>query len=177
MTNVNSKIEDMILSLGDIFNYGQLDNPNKETTFDGKTNPKYNSDIVYMFGGIISQIAWSLNQKKPYADANQAKWIQEKENNPDNPNPDIQERHEQSLGAMENLHALYEFNVQCFNTFSTWTWNNGKSTDDYGMKWYAEHRDQISDSRSFGKTSSPEDKKKALLENRDRYIKRIKAKQ
>ena len=163
MANVNTKIEDMVTNLSDIFNYGQVDDPSDETTFDGKTNPKYNSDVVYMFGGIINQIVWSMQNKKKYADQAQQAWIQEKENNPDNPSVNIQIRHEQSLGAMENLHALYEFNVMCFNTFTGWTWNDGKSTKDYGMKWFAEHKDRISDTRNYRTVVSAEGKKANLL--------------
>lgn len=147
----------------DVFNTQQLDTPDRRVNeVSGELNPYYNRDAVYFLGGIVSQIGWSLASKKKYIDEVEHKMATEQENNPTNADLTALGNSLQTAQAsFENALFMYDLFVTTFNTLTGWTWNDGKESEDYGQKWFAEYKDNLN-GRKYSTKYSAKDREDTI---------------
>lgn len=153
----------------------------------GEENIFYNSDAVYMLGGVIDQLAYSLvgdksqggnsEGKLGYLNKAQATALAEEERNPQSYRGSMQQRaYEQAQASYDNAYLLYMSMTTVFNLTTGWTWGGTQNgvPHDMGRTWFANHKAEMANYRtnSTRKVQSAEDiakaqadKRKAMLAN------------
>tara|TARA_S200002703_G_scaffold102983_1_gene89259 strand:+ start:28 stop:624 length:597 start_codon:yes stop_codon:yes gene_type:complete len=140
----------------------------------GEENIFYNSDAVYMLGGVIDQLAYSLvgdksqggnsEGKLGYLNKAQATALSEEERNPDAYRGSMQQRaFEQAQASYDNAYMLYMAMTTVFNMTTGWTWGGTQNdtTHDMGRTWFANHKAEMSSYRTQGKSKPLTDEAKA----------------
>jgi hypothetical protein len=128
--NSNEVLYNITKEVLDIINWKQFDAPEQRTRMSGEENPYYNKDAVFFLGGILNQIGWSLRSKETYLSK------LEKEDNNTGRIPPVE-------ASIENGKMFYDLFVNIFNVTTEWTWDNGKTSKDYGQKWFAEYKEKL----------------------------------
>ena len=151
----------------------------------GEENIFYNSDAVYMLGGVIDQLAYSLvgdksqggnsEGKLGYLNKAQATALSEEERNPDTYRGSMQQRaFEQAQASYDNAYLLYMSMTTVFNITTGWTWGGSQNDTphDMGRTWFANHKAEMSAYRTQGKSKpiSEEDKAKAQANKRKQML-------
>ena len=151
----------------------------------GEENIFYNSDAVYMLGGVIDQLAYSLvgdksqggnsEGKLGYLNKAQATALSEEERNPDTYRGSMQQRaFEQAQASYDNAYLLYMSMTTVFNITTGWTWGGTQNDKpkyqphDMGRTWFANHKAEMANYRtnSSRKPQSPEAIAKAQADKR-----------
>ena len=147
----------------------------------GEENIFYNSDAVYMLGGVIDQLAYSLvgdksqggnsEGKLGYLNKAQATALSEEERNPDTYRGSMQQRaFEQAQASYDNAYLLYMSMTTVFNITTGWTWGGTQNGNphDMGRTWFANHKAEMANYRtnSSRKPQSPEAIAKAQADKR-----------
>ena len=151
----------------------------------GEENIFYNSDAVYMLGGVIDQLAYSLvgdksqggnsEGKLGYLNKAQATALSEEERNPDTYRGSMQQRaFDQAQASYDNAYLLYMSMTTVFNLTTGWTWGGSQNDTphDMGRTWFANHKAEMSAYRTQGKSKpiSEEDKAKAQANKRKQML-------
>ena len=151
----------------------------------GEENIFYNSDAVYMLGGVIDQLAYSLvgdksqggnsEGKLGYLNKAQASAISEEERNPESYRGSMQQRaFEQAQASYDNAYLLYMSMTTVFNLTTGWTWGGSQNDTphDMGRTWFANHKGEMSAYRTQGKSKplSKEDVAKAQASKRKQML-------
>ena len=151
----------------------------------GEENIFYNSDAVYMLGGVIDQLAYSLigdksqggnsEGKLGYLNKAQATALSEEERSPDTYRGSMQQRaFEQAQASYDNAYLLYMSMTTVFNITTGWTWGGSQNDTphDMGRTWFANHKAEMSAYRTQGKSKpiSEEDKAKAQANKRKQML-------
>jgi hypothetical protein len=154
--STNERIFDIMSLIIDEINTDQLDTPDRRVNeVSGEINPYYNRDAVYFLGGIINQIAWSISSKSKYINDIEHKMATETENNPTNADTEALGRAMTTASASyQNALFIYDLFVNTFNALTGWTWNDGKQTEDFGQKWFAEYKDNLNGNKYSTKYSA-----------------------
>ena len=139
--NTNQLIKEITDNLFDQFDFAQFDPIEQKTKMSGEDNYSYNKDAVFLIGGIVNQIAWSLASKTKYLDELNSKYVERQviENSSEEIKPNEIVKAEASL---HNGYILFDLMQDMFNVYTGWTWNDGKSTADFGQKWFADHKEK-----------------------------------
>ena len=139
--NTNQLIKEITDNLFDQFDFRQFEPIEQKTKMSGETNYSYNKDAVFLIGGIVNQIAWSLASKTKYLDELNTKFVERQvvENSSEEIKPNEIVKAEASL---HNGYILFDLMQDMFNVYTGWTWNEGKSTSDFGQKWFADHKEK-----------------------------------
>ena len=138
----------------------------------GEENIFYNSDAVYMLGGVIDQLAYSLvgdksqggnsEGKLGYLNKAQASALSEEERNPESYRGSMQQRaFDQAQASYDNAYLLYMSMTTVFNLTTGWTWGGSQNDTphDMGRTWFANHKGEMSAYRTQGS------KRKQMLAN------------
>ena len=151
----------------------------------GEENIFYNSDAVYMLGGVIDQLAYSLvgdksqggnsEGKLGYLNKAQASALSEEERNPESYRGSMQQRaFDQAQASYDNAYLLYMSMTTVFNLTTGWTWGGSQNDTphDMGRTWFANHKAEMSAYRTQGKSKpiSEEDKAKAQANKRKQML-------
>ena len=64
--NTNQLIKEITDNLFDQLDVRQFEPIEQKTKMSGETNYSYNKDAVFLIGGIVNQVAWSLASKTKY---------------------------------------------------------------------------------------------------------------
>lgn len=139
--NSNEVITKITMDILEQLNLDQFEHIEQRTKMSGELNPYFNKDAVYFLGGIVNQIAWSLTSKQKYLDEIENSTNLEIENNPTNPDTTKSDKVIKAEASFENGRFFFDMMVNIFNVYTGWTWNDGKSTQDHGQKWYAEYKE------------------------------------
>lgn len=140
----------------------------------GEDNIFYNSDAVYMLGGVIDQLAYSLvgdksqggrsEGKLGYLNKAQETALSEQDRNPQSYNGSMQQRaYEQAQASYDNAYMLYMAMTTVFNMTTGWTWGGTQNDTphDMGRTWFANHKAEMSSYRTQGKSFILSDDEKA----------------
>lgn len=143
----------------------------------GEENIFYNSDAVYMLGGVIDQLAYSLvgdksqggrsEGKLGYLNKAQETALSEQERNPNSYNGSIQQRaYEQAQASYDNAYMLYMSMTTVFNMTTGWTWGGTQNDTphDMGRTWFANHKAEMASYRTQGKSFALSDDEKANIQ-------------
>tara|TARA_R110002126_G_scaffold131380_1_gene275117 strand:+ start:343 stop:951 length:609 start_codon:yes stop_codon:yes gene_type:complete len=151
----------------------------------GEENIFYNSDAVYMLGGVIDQLAYSLvgdksqggnsEGKLGYLNKAQASALSEEERNPESYRGSMQQRaFDQAQASYDNAYLLYMSMTTVFNLTTGWTWGGSQNDTphDMGRTWFANHKGEMSAYRTQGKSKplSKEDVAKAQASKRKQML-------
>lgn len=147
----------------------------------GEENIFYNSDAVYMLGGVIDQLAYSLvgdksqggrsEGKLGYLNKAQETALSEEERNPDSYNGSIQQRaYEQAQASYDNAYMLYMAMTTVFNMTTGWTWGGTQNDTphDMGRTWFANHKAEMANYRTQGKSFALSHDEKASIQAKRR---------
>jgi len=147
----------------------------------GEDNIFYNSDAVYMLGGVIDQLAYSLvgdksqggrsEGKLGYLNKAQETALSEQERNPNSYNGSIQQRaYEQAQASYDNAYMLYMSMTTVFNMTTGWTWGGTQNDTphDMGRTWFANHKAEMANYRTQGKSFALSDDEKADIQAKRR---------
>jgi len=160
----------------------------KNNTATGEENIFYNSDAVYMLGGVIDQLAYSIvgdksqggnsEGKLGYLNKAQATAHAEQERNPESYNGSMQQRaYEQAQASYDNAYMLYMAMTTVFNLTTGWTFGGTQNDTpkDMGRTWFANHKAEMASYRTHGKSKavSAEDKAKAQAEQRKQMLQNL----
>ena len=139
--NTQDLIINLTQSIVEHLDIEQFDAPSLRQRTNGQDNVYYNKDAVYFFGGILGQIGWSLKSKKKYLDEINYTSNLETETNPTNPDAGKSEKIVKAEASYKNGLFIYDLFQNVFNVACDRTWNDGKSTEDFGEKWFAEYKE------------------------------------
>lgn len=163
--NTNQLIKEITDNLFDQFDFSQFDPIEQKTKMSGETNYSYNKDAVFLIGGIVNQIAWSLSSKTKYLDELNTKFVERQviENSSEEIKPNEIVKAEASL---HNGYILFDLMQDMFNVYTGWTWNDGKSTADFGQKWFADHKEKTRGNKVLSNSKDIKAEMKARMKAR-----------
>lgn len=163
--NTNQLIKEITDNLFDQFDFAQFDPIEQKTKMSGEDNYSYNKDAVFLIGGIVNQIAWSLASKTKYLDELNTKFVERQviENSSEEIKPNEIVKAEASL---HNGYILFDLMQDMFNVYTGWTWNDGKSTPDFGQKWFADHKEKTRGNKVLSNSNDIKAEMKARMKAR-----------
>lgn len=139
--NTQDLIINLTQSIVEHLDIEQFDAPSSSKRTNGQDNPYYNKDACYFYGGILAQIGWSLTSKKDYLDKIQDQANMEEENNKYNPDAGKTDKVVKAEASYNNGKFIFDLFQNVFNVVCDRTYNDGKSTDDFGQKWFADYKE------------------------------------
>lgn len=139
--NTNQLIKEITDQLFDHLDDRHFEPIEQKTKLSGETNYSYNKDAVYLIGGIVNQVAWSLSSKAKYLQELETKFVERQvtENSSEDIKPNAIIKAEASY---HNGLVLFDLLQDMFFIYTGWEWNDGKSTSDFGQKWFADHKEK-----------------------------------
>ena len=163
--NTNQLIKEITDSLFDQLDVRQFEPIEQKTKMSGETNYSYNKDAVFLIGGIVNQIAWSLASKTKYLADLEKEFVERQvvENSSEDVKPNAIVKAEASL---HNGYILFDLMQDMFNVYTGWTWNDGKSTPDFGQKWFADHKEKTRGNKVLSNSKDIKAEMKARMKAR-----------
>lgn len=139
--NSNEVINKITMEVLEHLDLRQFEPIEQKKKMSGEDNPYWNKDAVYLIGGVLNQLAWSLTSKTKYLDELDKNFVERQviENSSEEIKPNEIVKAEASL---HNGYILFDLMQDMFNVYTGWTWNEGKSTSDFGQKWFADHKEK-----------------------------------
>ena len=163
--NTNALIKEITDNLFDQLDIRQFEPIEQKTKMSGETNYSYNKDAVFLIGGIVNQIAWSLASKTKYLDELNTKFVErqviENSSEPIKPNEIVK-----AEASLHNGLVLFDMMQDMFNVYTGWTWNEGKSTSDFGQAWFANHKEKCKGNKVLSNSKDIKAEMKARMKAR-----------
>jgi len=181
MTNTKTKVltgfESIAESILMELNLASLDDESRKfNQSSGEDNPFYNSDAVYLIGGICDQLAYSLigntcfkgssKGKIDYLNTCQTLADKEERDNPSTYVGSIQNKNlERATASYDNTEMLFMAMVETFNAVTGWTWGGSSTFESKGRPWFAEHKESMQAKRTadYSPKVSPTEKRAEML--------------
>ena len=181
MTNTKTKVltgfESIAESILMELNLASLDDESRQfNQSSGEVNPFYNSDAVYLIGGICDQLAYSLigntcfkgssKGKIDYLNTCQTLADKEERDNPSTYVGSIQNKNlERATASYDNTEMLFMAMVETFNAVTGWTWGGSSTFESKGRPWFAEHKESMQAKRTadYSPKISPTEKRAEML--------------
>jgi len=163
--NTNQLIKEITDSLFDQLDVRQFEPIEQKTKMSGETNYSYNKDAVFLIGGIVNQVAWSLASKTKYlADLNK-EFVERQvvENSSEEIKPNAIVKAEASL---HNGYIFFDLLQDMFHVYTGWEWNDGKSTSDFGQAWFANHKEKTKGNKVLSDSKDIKAQMKARMKAR-----------
>ena len=163
--NTNELIREITQSVFEHLDLTQFDPMEQKTKMSGQENYSYNKDAVFLIGGIVNQIAWSLSSKTKYLADLEKEFVERQviENSSEDIKPNAIVKAEASL---HNGMILFDMMQDMFNIYTGWTWNDGKSTADFGQKWFADHKEKTKGNKVLSNTKDIKAEMKARMSSK-----------
>jgi len=173
LTGFESIAESILMEL----NLASLDDESRQhNQSSGEVNPFYNSDAVYLIGGICDQLAYSLigntcfkgssKGKIDYLNTCQTLADKEERDNPTSFVGSIQNKNlERAQASYDNTEMLFMAMVETFNAVTGWTWGGSSTFESKGRVWFAEHKESMQAKRTadYSPRVSPSEKRAEML--------------
>ena len=160
--NTQDLIINLTQSIVEHLDIEQFDAPSSAKRTSGENNPYYNKDACYFYGGVLAQIGWSLASKKKYLDEIQYSSNLETENNPNKPDAGKSDKVVKAEASYNNGLFIYDLFENIFSVVCDRKWNQGKSTADFGQKWFADYKEYASGETKTN--TNHVDTKKAMMQ-------------
>ena len=154
----------------DAWNIESLDDDKYRFDTNGNENHRFNMGDKYLIGGLLDQVAYSLNSKLAYLDTVQTRHNDEIERNGADSNGAIRTAADlvKAEAAAENCQMLFTTFVDLYEAITQDIWCDGEYHEDHGRAWWAEERERMRTPKNEYKapTKKQTADRKAMLKQR-----------
>jgi hypothetical protein len=129
----------------DAWNIESLDDDKYRFDANGGENHRFNMGDKYLIGGLLDQVAYSLNSKLTYLNTVQHRHNDEVERNGPDSNGAIRTASDlvKAEAAVENCQMLFTTFVDLYEAITQGIWCDGTFYEDHGRAWWAEEREKM----------------------------------
>lgn len=139
---LTDQITDLII---DNYDVGSMDDQRGMYLADGGLNVKHNMGDKYLLGGYCNQGAYALNSAKKWLDSAELRHEQLLDANGPEDIKTIRAARDLSKAEskLANTHFFFSLFTQLFFTFTGVVWADGNVTDDHGVAWWIDYKEQM----------------------------------